>query len=134
MKYMKRSEIYKGSNVTFDPELIEARSYDHWVFVAKIDGKVIFNNYAYSPTTQGHQRKVRSLLDDLGIQVDICVETSKSLNDYDWKHNCIVSSKESIKQLEKLEAKGRKETWASDNRLLDIDKYKCMIRDVKQLG
>lgn len=133
MKYLKRMDIYKGSNVTFDLNLMEARSYDHWVFVAKIDEKIIFNNYAYSSTTQRHQSKVRSLLDNLGIQVDICVETSKSLNE-DWKIDCIDHADHYIKQLKIMESKGRKGTQASDNRLLDIDKYKCMIRDVKQLG
>lgn len=73
MKLMKRSNIYQASNynVTFDPNNIVARSYQWWVFVAKVDGKIIFNNYRYSVSTSKHQSKVRALLSDLGIKIDI---------------------------------------------------------------
>lgn len=73
MKFMKRANIYQASNynVTFDPNKIEARSYKWWVFVAKVEGKVIFNNYRYSNSTSKHQSKVRSLLKELNIKIDI---------------------------------------------------------------
>ena len=45
MKFMKRAQIYKATNVTFDPKSYDAHSYRWWRFVAKIDGVVIFNNY-----------------------------------------------------------------------------------------
>jgi hypothetical protein len=85
MKLMKRTNTYKAQNVTFDPSLCEARSYAWWVFVAKVEGNVIFNNYRYSVTTSRHQAKVRSLLNDLGISIDIDapfprgIDKSKSL-------------------------------------------------------
>lgn len=73
MKFMKRANIYQASdyNVTFDPNKIEARSYKWFVFVAKVEGKVIFNNYRYSNSTSKHQSKVRSLLKELNIKIDI---------------------------------------------------------------
>ncbi len=71
MKLMKRTNTYKAVNVTFDPNKIEAYSYGWWKFVAVIEGKVVFNNYFYSQSTSKHQRKVKSLMADLGIKIDI---------------------------------------------------------------
>jgi hypothetical protein len=72
LKYYKKSKIYKNSTdtVNFDPKTYNAYSYNWWRFVAKIDGKIIFNNYNYSPTTLRHQRYVRKLLYELKIKVD----------------------------------------------------------------
>lgn len=71
MKHMKRSNIYKASNVTFDPTTIKAYSYSWWCFVAKVEDKVVFNNYRYSTSTSKHQAKVRRLLEQLGIKIDL---------------------------------------------------------------
>ena len=71
MKLMKRTQIYKSTNVTFDPAKCEAFSYRWWKFVARIDGVVFFNNHYYSPTTAKHQSKVRQLLRELSINIDI---------------------------------------------------------------
>ena len=67
MKYFKRLGLYKASNVTFNPKTLSAHSYDWWQFVKQVDGKVIFNNYRYSQSTSGHQRKVARVLQELGI-------------------------------------------------------------------
>lgn len=79
MKYMKRSGVYKASNVTFDPKTVSAISYNWWKFVAVIDGKVIFNNYRYSVSTSRHQRKIRRLLNELRIKIDIEMPVPKGL-------------------------------------------------------
>lgn len=71
MKFMKRSQVYKASNVQFDPKKIEAFSYGWWKFVGLIDGRVVFNNYNYSNSTIKHQYKTRKLMNDLGIKIDI---------------------------------------------------------------
>lgn len=73
MKFMKRANIYQCSNYncTFDPATVEAHSYRWWRFVAVIDGLVIFNSYRYSNSTSKHQRKVRSLMYELGIKIDL---------------------------------------------------------------
>ena len=71
MKYFKRLGLYKASNVTFDPSTCTALSYDWWVFVKRIEGKVVFNGYRYSVSTAKHQRKVRTLLRELGIRIDL---------------------------------------------------------------
>lgn len=68
---MKRAQVYKGNNVIFYPETLEAFSYGWWKFVGTVEGKVIFNNYRYSMSTSRHQSKVRALLKELNIKIDI---------------------------------------------------------------
>lgn len=80
MKYYKRLKIYKAPNVTFNPETLEAFSYEWWKFVAKIEGKIVFNNYSYSQSTSKHQIKVRRLLDQLGIKIDISMPLPNSID------------------------------------------------------
>ena len=83
MKALKtKPNFFKAANVSFDAESIEARSYQWWIFVKKIKGRVIFNEYRYSVTTSKHQSKVKSLLNDLGIKIDEFVKTRKSLSDF----------------------------------------------------
>jgi hypothetical protein len=74
MKYMKKLNIWKASNVTFNPKSIDAHSYKHWRFVALVDGLVVFNNYRYSVTTAKHQRVVENLLAHLGIKIDMKIQ------------------------------------------------------------
>lgn len=80
MKLMKRSNTYQASNVSFCPETISAYSYRWWKFVAKIDGVVVFNNYRYSNSTSKHQWKVRLLMQNLGIKIDISAPFPKGIN------------------------------------------------------
>tara|TARA_Y100000004_G_C8952282_1_gene429140 strand:- start:1848 stop:2312 length:465 start_codon:yes stop_codon:yes gene_type:complete len=72
MKYYTRLKEYKASNVslTVEPKL-EAYSYAWWLFLVKYKGLVIFNNTNYSSSTSRHQRKVRRVLYDLNIKIDI---------------------------------------------------------------
>lgn len=81
MKHMKRSGLYQCSNYncTFNPATLEAHSYRWWRFVARIDGKVIFNSYRYSNSTSKHQSKVRSLLQELGIKIDLELKLPKGI-------------------------------------------------------
>lgn len=71
MKYYPDRKLFIAPNVVFNAERIEAHSCSWWKFVAIIDGLVVFNNYRYSTTTSGHQRKVRNLMQDLRIRIDI---------------------------------------------------------------
>lgn len=80
MKLYKRTNVYRASNVCFDPARIEASSYDWWIFVKKIRGLVVFNEYRYSNSTAKHQYKVRDLMDQLGIKIDLVVSVKESLS------------------------------------------------------
>ena len=63
MKFSNKRQQFEGSNVSFNPSTMIAKSYDWWVFVAVINGKVVFNNSRYSPSTGKHQSKVRAKVD-----------------------------------------------------------------------
>jgi len=82
LKYFKRLNVYKNStgSCVFYPETLIADSYGHWEFVKRIRGKVVFNDYNYSPTTSAHQSCVRSLLKELKIKIDYTVNTRCSLD------------------------------------------------------
>lgn len=84
MPFQSRNEIFKGSNGKnkFDPAVFEARSYDHWCYVKKIKGKVVFNWYKYSNTTTGHQYEMNRLLEELGIKVYLKVNMGNSLSHF----------------------------------------------------
>jgi hypothetical protein len=82
-KWRPRKEVWEdGVNNVFDPSLIEARSYRWWTYVAKIKGKVVFNNYPYSHSTVNHQRNMRALLKKLKIKIDFEVSMPQSLTSF----------------------------------------------------
>lgn len=83
MKLKKRTGIYEASNVYFDPKHVVAKSYGWWTFVAVIGGKTVFNAHPYSNTTIGHQYKMRSLLRELGVTIDMTVNTRESLSKFE---------------------------------------------------
>jgi hypothetical protein len=78
-KFNKTQGKYKASNNEFNVVLKQATSYGWWIYVKHIDGLVVFNSYPYSNTTRAHQRKMRRLLDYLGIRIDVEVNVSDSL-------------------------------------------------------
>jgi len=88
LQYRVRSNQFVGSNCHFDCETETAWSYDWWCFFKEIDGQYWFNNYSYSVSTNGHQSKIRGLIEDLmGIEfyglhkhVNYC-DYSKGLQD-----------------------------------------------------
>lgn len=71
-----------GQNNKFDPNQFEATSYNWWTYVSKINGKVVFNAYPYSSTTQNHQRNMRALLKRLKIKIDVTVSMRQSLGSF----------------------------------------------------
>ncbi len=82
MKWKPRLKIYKysaRSKCTFNPATMEGRSYEHWLFFARINNKNVFNNYPYSHTTRSHQWMMRNLLKELKIKIDIEVSQHESL-------------------------------------------------------
>lgn len=79
MKQLK-SGLFKSSNLTFDPSKISAHSYAWWEFVRVLKGKVVFNEYKYSVTTAKHQRTIRNLMSELGIEIDLKVNVRESLS------------------------------------------------------
>ena len=62
-KYLKRTNELKSSNFRMDLTTLDAYSYDWWLFVRKVNGKVIINDCTYSATTNRHQSKAKTILD-----------------------------------------------------------------------
>jgi hypothetical protein len=77
---IKKYNLYKAANVTFDSHTMEAYSYAWWRFTKVIDGLLVFNEYRYSATTSKHQFKVKTLMRELGIEIDLYVKTKVSLD------------------------------------------------------
>lgn len=66
---LNKYKSYNGNN-TFNPETFRAYSYKWWLYVAKIDGVIVFNDFRYSRTTAKHQNQMRSVLEEIGVQYD----------------------------------------------------------------
>jgi hypothetical protein len=93
MKYSKRADMYTASNVSYSPEKRQALSYHWWTFVKVIGGLTVFNAHNYSATTIKHQYKVRALMNELGHNIDLIVDTRLSLTDNSWPHDAIMRLK-----------------------------------------
>lgn len=130
MKYMKRAEIYKAANVTFDPKTIRAYSYEWWCFVKPINGKIIFNAYRYSVTTAKHQAKVERLMSELGLRIDQTVECPKGLQDL---NSAIDLYRRRIDQLNTEIAKPRSHKRKNDDRRIAIGEWLASIKRVNLL-
>jgi hypothetical protein len=131
MKLMKRTGIYKGSNVTFDPNTLKAHSYNWWLFVAKIGGKVVFNNYSYSVSTSKHQSKVRGIMSKLGINIDLFVEAPEGLDNLD---NSLGYMRRRIDTLLGEISKGRESSRAQAVRRSSLLHYETAIRELTILS
>lgn len=68
MRYYKRLNVYKASNVLVD-EKRDAWSYGWWKFYDAATG--IFNYSRYSVSTSGHQTKVFRLLRQKGLPINL---------------------------------------------------------------
>lgn len=115
MKYFKRSNMYKASNVSFDPTTMQAHSYNWWLFVDKIDGKVVFNSYGYSHSTRKHQSKVRALLRSLNINIDLEIKAPSGLDDLNDAIDFYRQS--NINLSNQVKAKGSKHAKNEERRL-----------------
>lgn len=145
MKFYKRLGIYKASNVEFNPDTLSAYSYNWWRFVAKVDGKVVFNNYRYSASTSKHQSKVRALLNELGIKIDYYMpipkgiqigQTLEELILIAEEYLCDEISREVIKQQERSQrAKVKRHTKKLEDYLENQVHFRYYeIKDVSQFG
>ena len=104
MKYLERSQIYKGTNVMYDPEQMRAMSYWWWIFMRKFGEVVVFNEHRYSPTTSRHQYQVRELAAD---KIDVIVRTKHSLDRSDWHPDALKNARDDMKLTEKRLASSR---------------------------
>ena len=147
MKQYKKLKEYKASNVslTVEPKL-EAYSYAWWLFLTKYKGLVIFNNTNYSSSTNGHQAKVRGVLSNLNIKIDI--ELNHTLNSFgefrehrpfdgDYVKAAIENEIENIelinKNLADLIKKPRTRKTTNEKRAQQIKENKTQIQKLKKV-
>jgi hypothetical protein len=129
-KYFPKLGLYKASNVTFDPNTNVALSYGYWKFVKVINNELVFNSYRYSVTTARHQRRIRRLLVELGLEINVEIECPKGLDD-------LVSSlrfySQQIADLETAIAKPRSQKAKNAERRAEIDTLQHKIKIVRRL-
>ena len=147
MKYYKRLKEYKASNVslTIEPKL-EGYSYAWWLFVVRYKGLVIFNNTNYSSSTCKHQSKVRGVLSNLNIKIDIELNnTLKSFGEFkehrpsdgDFVKAAIEDEIEKIELINKTLAdlikKPRTRKSTNEKRAQQIKENKTQIQKLKKV-
>lgn len=121
MKFYKRAGLYKASNVNFNPDTVQAYSYDWWRFVDVINGKVVFNNYNYSNSTCKHQSKVRSVMSDLGIKIDLFIECPDGLQASDPTKSVSEYYSQKIEKLKEAMARPRSHARKNEERMAEIE-------------
>lgn len=134
MKYHTRSKEWRASNVSFNADTLKAYSYAWWRFVDVVNGKVVFNNYTYSMTTNRHQSKVRSLMRTLGIAIDVTIECPAGLQAHDWIESTVKHYQYKIDTLRQLIANPKSRKTTNDARRVAIASYSECILTVKQLA
>lgn len=134
MKQLKKSGIYKAANVTFNPETNEAYSYAWWRFVGVVNGRVIFNNYRYSVTTAKHQSKVRSLMAQLGIEIDHEFACPKGLQNAYWAESSFEHYAREMVRLESAMAKPGTRKAKNAERAEQLAGIRAFMELVAKLG
>lgn len=133
MKYLKTANTYKASNVVFNAKTIQAFSYDWWQFVKVLNGKVVFNNYRYSVSTAGHQRKVRKVMRDLGIKIDAYVYYKPGLQVNGWVMDCIKVMREQVTSFESDIAKCKRPSRKKDRLAFIITDLKSNLAKFEEI-
>lgn len=98
LNYKKKENKYRNTtgSLVFDPVTKRAYSYSWWRFVDEVEGKLVFNDYNYSISTSKHQREVRTLLNQLGLKVDLAIPVPKGLQNYSSLEDMILAAEEHL--------------------------------------
>lgn len=133
MKFIKTKNQYKASNVILDLNSNEAISYNWWVFFKKINGKNVFNDCKYSSSTIRHQYKVKKLLNDLNIKIDLFIDSRLSLKNELCLNDAVLRLEIKNKNLlELINKKGTKKDKNKD-RKKEIKENNKQIKKIKKL-
>lgn len=133
MKYFKRLKLWKDSSRDkniFDPAICEGRSYRWWIYIKKINGRVVFNNYTYSSTTSKHQSDGGYLLRQLGITVDLYISLSGGLQTFESE--ALPTLYREINDLKLAMLHGKAES--NKNRAECIKELEAKIEYIKGMG
>lgn len=126
LKFRPRKQVFSASNNSFDPKTYKAVSYNWWVYVSKIKGKLVFNNYTYSVTTRKHQSAMQTFLRENKVKIDLIVETRESLGSTKLNDSALENLYESLLNLEIKLPRMRKVNQESTKKAIEFLK-----RDIK---
>ncbi len=137
LRFMKRAGIYQRANynITFNPNTLDAISYKWWRFVARVEGKVIFNTYRYSVSTSKQQREVRALMQELGIRIDMFLTLPRGIRHDQSLAELIVECEEHLCDAfleEEMKKEARNAKAALRRRMAKLTDYlenSCAFRD-----
>lgn len=120
--------------LTFNKETLEARSYEHWLFLKNVDGiGLVFNDYQYSNTTRRHQVKVKEELAKLKIKPSLVLKSGKSLDALaEAMQDTIETHVKTIDTIKELMPRGR--AIKNKERQHDIDKLEVEISVLRALS
>lgn len=130
MRFYKTQNAYKASNCVLNVANLTAYSYGWWRFVDKVKGKVIFNNYSYSPSTCAHQRKVKQSLSELGIKIDLYIDAPKGLQNLDVALTHYLNR---IQDLTSELTSKRLQQKTKVRKLAEIERAETTIKEIKKL-
>ena len=129
MKFYSRLQVYKASNLTFNPATGEGRSYDWYSIARRFDGVQVLNTYRYSVTTGKHIRKLENLFSDLRLEC-LFIEAPRGLQDLDA---AIEFYRDKIATLETEIKKPRTNKAKNEERKEQIKHFQAMIKTIKAL-
>src|SRR6266700_3622119 len=130
LSYYPKLKVWKASNVAYCPETETATSYDWWVFVKRINGKLIFNNYSYSNTTNRHQHKVNIFLSQKEIKIDHFIHAPQVLKNLS---RAISHYKYMINKLQKEIDNPKSREIKNQKRRLIIKEFEKSLKIIKLL-
>jgi hypothetical protein len=136
LPYKPRLGLFKSSSGKnyFDPIQCKAVSYNWWTYVTKLKGRVIFNDHRYSVTTSTHQADTRRLMANLGIKIDIYVDTRSSIENTSGLQSALAEKYTRIIQ-NQIAIKRRGSNKRSNKyRFADIKGLRKDIKALKSLG
>lgn len=134
MKFIKKRNQYEASNVTCNLKTMQAYSYGWWLFLTVHNGKVIFNEHRFSPSTGKQQSKVRSLLAKNGVKIDLYVNTRVSLSSINIAlTDAIIRLKEEKQEISEMLENNRRKKALDVERLGRIDCIKDEIQEIEEV-
>lgn len=129
MKYYPKLNLYKASNLSYNPETEEAYSYKWYCLARRYGDLMVVNRYNYSSTTIKHLYKIRKLFDSLDIQY-IEIEAPHGLKDLVMAEKHYLGK---IDYLEKKIANPRSRKSTNEERELEIANLLGQIDFIQEL-
>lgn len=134
LQFKPRSKMFKGSNGknTFNPETFQGHSYQWWMYVTKIKGVVVFNDYNYSMTTNKHQWEMKSFLkEQYGIETKdmVILDQAQSLD-----RGIFLDHHYNLLAVNEVRLKAAKRDSQKEELEAAIEHCKKMISTLKKLG